>query len=108
NNPVKALDALVELRNRAPTFLARGAANLETKAHVAYANQLTVARDWVGAVRQLDLALAAAGQNEKLRDRVLRNKAQVLRSAELYTESQEIYGDLVKRYPRDAILHYGL
>jgi len=108
NNPRLALTSLVRLHARNPQFMSGPVASLTFLCHLAYANQLIYAKDSEEAIRQVQLALTYAGDDAARADMARRNLAQIYRFAERWPESQAVWEDLVKRYPGDAIMRYGL
>jgi tetratricopeptide (TPR) repeat protein len=108
NNPKGALDDITRLRARDPKFLSGPVSSLEFRCRLAWANLLAKSNDVKEAVRQTRIAEQVARGDVKRQDIARRNLGQILRIGDQWVESQQVFEELVGRYPRDAVLRYAL
>jgi len=108
NNPKGALDDLTRLRARDPKFLAGPVASLEFRCRLAYSNLLLRSGDSHGALKETERAILVARGDQRRQDIAKRNKGQILRAIDEFIKSQQVFEELLTRYPRDAVLRYAL
>lgn len=110
NQPGYAVRQLDQARHRDPRFLPDSVNVLMFRARVAYANLLSRDDKWAEAIKQTQLAIEEAryDPDAKRRDQALRNLAQLYRYDSRFKEAAEVFEGLVKRDPKNAVLHYGL
>jgi tetratricopeptide (TPR) repeat protein len=116
--PDIALDKLAQLRAREPGFMPDRVSLVKYAAHLAWGSLLVRRNELAEAVKQTRLGVEEAKRQMMLapgtpgavqrRDMAHRNLAEIYRLSDRWVESQHVYEELARLYPKDGVIHYGL
>jgi tetratricopeptide (TPR) repeat protein len=116
--PDLALEKLTQLKARDPRFMPDRVSLIKYAAHLAWGSLLVRRNELGEAVKQTKLGVHEAQQQMRFapgnpgavqrRDMANRNLAEIYRLSDRWVESQQVYEELGKLYPKDGVIHYGL